>query len=93
MTEDEAKKTLCHRMIGSTMMDRGGNTGGKCMAWRWIPLQADEAFKAAVIKAKEDIGDKTPAGVKASQHVIANRAAYGLPAEPFDGFCGLAGKL
>lgn len=66
--------------------------GSRCMAWRWLPLMADEAFKAAVSKAKDDIGDKTPAGVKASQHVIANRAAYGLPDKPFDGYCGLAGK-
>ena len=89
MTEDEAKTKWCPSNI------MGENTrcvGPNCMAWRWIPLQADDSFKAAVIKAKDDIGDKSDTGVKASRHVIANRAAYGLPTEPFDGYCGLAGK-
>ena len=66
--------------------------GSACMAWRWLPLLADEAFKNAVIKAAGDIGDKTENRHKAAAHVIANRAAYGLPTQPFDGFCGLAGK-
>lgn len=66
--------------------------GSRCMAWRWVPLQADDAFKNAIIKAAADIGDTSPNKMKATNHVIANRAAYGLPTQPFDGYCGLAGK-
>jgi len=66
--------------------------GSQCMAWRWQPLQADDAFKNAVKKAREDLGETDKASqAKAVQHVIANRAEYGLPTKPYLGFCGLAG--
>lgn len=62
-----------------------------CMAWRWIPLMADDAWSAAVVKAAAEIGDLTPSRVKAAKHVNANRAQYGLPTIPFTGYCGMAG--
>ena len=62
------------------------------MAWRWLPLMADDAFKNAVVKAAEEIGDKSENKIKSARHVTENRAKYGLPTEPFDWFCGLAGK-
>lgn len=88
MTEEEAKTKWCplDRTDGAPCV------GANCMMWRWLPLLADDAFKAAVVKAAADIGDKSENKHKAAQHVIANRAEYGLPTKPFDGFCGLAGK-
>lgn len=65
--------------------------GPNCMAWRWKPMMADDAYKNAVIKAAAEIGDKSETKVKAARHVNENRAQYGLPTEPFDGYCGLAG--
>lgn len=66
--------------------------GSACMAWRWQPLLADDAYADAVRKAAEEIGDKTDSRAKAAKHVNANRAQYGLPTQPFRGYCGLAGK-
>jgi len=71
--------------------------GAECMAWRWRPLLADDAFKDAVIKAHKDLGLELKAGgrhhTKATQHVMDNRAEYGLPEKPFLGYCGLAGEF
>lgn len=66
--------------------------GHACMAWRWQPLLADDAFVAAVAKAANTLGDKSPSHTKAVKHVRENRAEYGLPTKPFLGFCGLASK-
>lgn len=63
-----------------------------CMAWRWQELMADDAWIEAVKKAAVELDDKTPGRSKASAHVNKNRAAYGLPSEPYLGYCGLAGK-
>jgi len=105
MTEDEAKANWCPYSRESVVtmgynhdtkivheFNSGRCIGSTCMAWRWLPLMADEAFKNAVIKAAKDIGDTTENKHKAAKHVTENRALYGLPVEPFDGFCGLAGK-
>ena len=64
------------------------------MAWRWQPLLADDAFKDAVIKAREDL--KLTGSLKqddAAKHVTANREKYGLPPKPYLGYCGLAGEF
>jgi hypothetical protein len=66
--------------------------GSACMAWRWNPLMADDQFKNAIIKAAAEIEDKSENKMKATKHVMANRSKYGLPTEPFDGYCGLSGK-
>lgn len=66
--------------------------GSACMAWRWLPLMADEAFKNAIIKAVVDIDDKSENKTRATRHVMTHRAEYGLPEKPFAGYCGLAGK-
>lgn len=64
--------------------------GDACPLWRWIPLLATEpAFKAAISKAISDGLNKHPAAVR---HVMENRADYGLPTEPYRGFCGLGGR-
>ncbi len=66
----------------------------KCMAWRWQPLLADDAFKDAVIEAREDL-KQTGASRQddAVKHVIKNREKYGLPPKPHLGYCGLAGEF
>lgn len=66
--------------------------GANCMAWRWLPLMADDAYLEAVKKAAVEIGDKSSSRAQAAKHVNANRAKYGLPTQPFEGYCGLAGK-
>lgn len=65
--------------------------GTMCMAWRWEPLMVSPAWIAAVKQCATDIGDKSPGRAKAAEQVNANRAAYGLPEEPYRGWCGLAG--
>lgn len=62
--------------------------GRDCMAWRWKPLMADENFLHAVklVMDKEGLPH-----AKAVKYVTENRAEYGLPMKPFDGYCGLAG--
>jgi len=101
MIEDEAKKKWCpqsrvtvdgDRILTNMPNDVMRCVGSQCMAWRWEPLMADEAFKVAVQKVAAEMGDTSNGRHKAAQHVMANRAAYGLPTQPFDGYCGLGGK-
>lgn len=67
--------------------------GSDCAYWRFRPLMADAAFLAAVKSAADSMTDETKAGAhnKAVQEVTKNRAKYGLPDKPFEGFCGAAG--
>jgi hypothetical protein len=59
-----------------------------CMAWRWQPLMADASFLAAV---KRCMDEKGLSHAKASAYVGDHRSEFGLPIEPYLGYCGLAG--
>jgi len=86
MNEDEAKKKWCPFV-------HAGNTlyciGGSCMAWRWIPFQANDPAYIAALKICEHDSKMKPA--QAAKFVNEHRAEFNLPTEPFDGYCGLAG--
>ena len=86
-TEDVAETKFCPASTNLGEMC----VGAGCMAWRWKPLMADDAFKEAIQKAAEELGDRNPKRFKSLEHVIANRADYGLPTVPYLGYCGLAG--
>lgn len=86
MTIEEAAETGCAQFAELNC------SGSRCMAWRWQPLMADDAWIEAVRKAAIDIDDKSHNRAKAAAHVNANRAEYGLPTKPYKGYCGLAGR-
>lgn len=101
LTEEDAAGKTCHQTFAApavvsifdkTELHREAGPfpciASACMAWRWQPLMADDAFLVAVKKATE----QHPGQGKAAAHVTANRAAYGLPDKPFRGWCGLAGE-
>ncbi len=89
-TVAEAVLKLCHASLNGDEFQHCSGQG--CMAWRWLPLTCDPDWVAAMRKAAEELGDKTPGRDKAAAHVNANRKAYGLTEAPFRGYCGLAGK-
>lgn len=90
IAETEKSKYICP--IGIPTQKSLSCLGSICMAWRWQPLLADDAFLAAVVKAAEEIGDKSANKHKAAAHVSRNRAKYGLPTEPTIGFCGMTSE-
>lgn len=82
MKIDEAKTKACCQFDTLCNADQ-------CMAWRWIPLLADEEYLHAVKLVMDKEGMQHS---KAAKYVTENRAEYSLPTKPFDGYCGLAGK-
>ena len=95
MTEDEAKTKWCPHIRPNKgdfeIAPYAGSwcIGAECMAWRWLPFNALDPLYIEAIKKCEDEGMKPP---QAAKHVNANRADFNLPTEPFEGYCGLAGK-
>lgn len=63
----------------------------ECMAWRWQPLVCEPEWISAVRKQATATDDKAPFA-KSARYVNENRAEFGLPDQPFRGYCGLAGK-
>ena len=92
MTESMAAEMVCclpgpESLCASTV----------CMAWRWRPLMADDAFLNAVktvmnklMKEKKML--RLPAHNEAVKIVTKDRKGHGLPDKPFEGWCGLAGE-
>lgn len=69
----------------------GTNCSGQdCMAWRWFPLQANTPEYIAALKECEFERGMKPKD--AAAYVNKNRAEFGIPEEPFEGYCGLAGQ-
>jgi len=85
-TEDVAKSKWCPHQQHTC-------EASFCMAWRWQPLLADDAFKEAVIKRREETKDTGSNQKQAVEYVMANRARYNLPEKPYLGYCGLAGEF
>lgn len=89
MTEDEAKTKWCPS-------SKGPNGGfaqcitSDCMWWRWLPFQALDPLYIEAIKICETARDMKPP--QAAKYVNAHRGEFGLPIDPFEGYCGLAGK-
>lgn len=90
-TPEEASTVLCP--LARTFAIPGQSAdpyciGPRCAVWRWIPMTAsDPRFVAAVRQAQE-------AGIhnrQAPGHVLADKAAYGLPTGPEKGVCGMGG--
>lgn len=86
-TETEAKNKTC-----PVLRQPAQCIGRGCMAWRWQPLLCDEAWEKAVHAAAAKIDDKSPHKKLAAKYVMEHRTEFGLPAEPFRGWCGMAGK-
>jgi hypothetical protein len=88
MTEEEAKTKLCPQAI--EYETRENCHGSDCMAWRWIPLNANTPEYIAALKECEKERGMTAKG--AAKYVLENKAEFALPTKPFEGYCGLAGK-
>lgn len=92
-TEEQAMRTLYPQTLPSADWDKC--QAAECMAWRWIPLEADAAFLAAVakrVKVENPETGKPYHHTQAAKYVTENRAEFGLPTKPLLGYCGLAGK-
>lgn len=93
ITPDEAQKTtLCPlaRTFGDDDL-KATCRGPACALWRWQPLMAsDPGYKEALVKARDMKAERGT--MTAAEYVNANRADFGLPTEPFLGWCGLGGE-
>lgn len=66
--------------------------GDQCkIGWRDFGFPCDDAWREAVVKAAEELGDKTPSRKTAADYVNKNRAKYGLSTDRL-GYCGAFGK-
>lgn len=85
MTEDDAKKTRCHRSIGSEVMINC--LASACMAWQWSEAKRTAAFTGAVAERMRT--QKKPDFSLAMREVFAET---GGQFERTEGDCGLKGR-
>jgi hypothetical protein len=99
LTPDQASKLKCP--FARTFDAKVGAhcEGGKCIAWRWLPIQAsDPRFVKAVKDEMKSIAEAKGSHNSVSFHkqavknVTDDPKAHGVPDAPEQGWCGLAGR-
>ncbi|WP_120636058.1 hypothetical protein [Ruegeria sp. EL01] len=102
----EARETFACPLARTFDKKAGPNCDAdKCIMWRWLPLPASDPRFLGAIKREEamlaqekakETGDKAkPQHLyhkKAVANVMNDPEAYGVPAKPELGWCGLGGK-
>ncbi len=90
LTEPEARKRLCPiARVSGAEKPSARCVGSSCVLWRWQPVMSDDpAFKLAVSVVMKNGASPNAATAK----VWANREKYGVPTEPYRGWCGLGGE-
>lgn len=69
-----------------------GCRGPSCALWRWQPIAAnDPRVTAALAKIAKELGGGPNRTKQATEILMKDRAAYGVPTEPEKGFCGAGG--
>lgn len=63
--------------------------GDRCPIWRNTPVRADHPANIAAIRKLQSEGLSHKDAVAKA---LAKRDEYGIPKEPFEGFCGLGGQ-
>lgn len=105
LTPAQARETMPCPLARTFSEKVGPNCdAGKCLIWRWLPLDAsDDRFVSAI---KREIAclaqDHEKAGGKKRQsssfhkeavaNVMSDPKAYGVPDAPERGWCGLGGR-
>ncbi len=94
ITPQKAQETLLcplSRAFGAEPLSANCR-GPECACWRTKPLfDTDPGFKEAIAEAKKMTAAERD-GETSQMFVSKNRAEFGLPTEPFLGFCGMGGR-